>query len=618
MEKDGHSVWWDLRVHPGSNFTTEIAHALNNADTVVVLWSRNSIKSTWVLDEAAAGRDSSKLLPVLLDTSTPPLGFRQFQNVDLSNWSGRGKPTDLLKSLAAFKTPDSSKNAAPSAERGSKSTYKRVVIAAAVVLAAAGAGWMFWENRAPSTSVIIATASGDRSQETRAFSRQIESDLTQYQTRDLASLTFLSDGERARYRLELALDKGSSKPSANLSLKESGRPGIAWATAITGNAGHLVDLRQQTTAAVTAVLRCAISANVSRARLGDQDYRNFLDGCVAVSTDFWEANAADLIPTFKHITQSNPKFAPAQALLVLADLSAFETAPPSAWKALGLDGRAALAQAQALDPTSDLVIGAAAMFRPRNPAQWDGAFPIVDNGLKLHPDSVILLRLHSSLLMSIGRTREAVVNARQALEQDPLSPQIRLNLINVLVYSGQLSAGREELAKAEAIWPNSTSIADARFRVDLRYGDPRRALAYVLSRSPDTDVSSNRSWAAFIEARLDPTPAKIDAALNLFRERYRHDRADVPAYLQALGTFGRVDEAMEIMRNPIALDGLEASTDILFRPHMRPIFSDPRFMNLANGLGLLAYWSKTNIWPDFCSDPQLPYDCRKEARKFGR
>ena len=59
-----------------------------------------------------------------------------------------------------------------------------------------------------------------------------------------------------------------------------------------------------------------------------------------------------------------------------------------------------------------------------------------------------------------------------------------------------------------------------------------------------------------------------------------------------------------------------SGTEALFRVHMRSIRSDPRFIKLAAKLGLVAYWQKTNVWPDFCSEPQLPYDCRKEAAKL--
>ena len=57
---------------------------------VVVLWSKQSIESDWVRDEAAQGRDRRRLVPLSLDGTLPPLGFRQMQMIDLSDWRGRG------------------------------------------------------------------------------------------------------------------------------------------------------------------------------------------------------------------------------------------------------------------------------------------------------------------------------------------------------------------------------------------------------------------------------------------------------------------------------------------------------------------------------------------------
>ena len=64
----------------------------------MVLWSPTSIASAWVHDEAAEGRDSGRLVPAALDSVRPPLGFRQFQCVDLSSWDkhGSSEPIDHL------------------------------------------------------------------------------------------------------------------------------------------------------------------------------------------------------------------------------------------------------------------------------------------------------------------------------------------------------------------------------------------------------------------------------------------------------------------------------------------------------------------------------------------
>ena len=75
----GHSVWWDRHISGGSKFAAEIQRALDAADVVIVLWSKDAVGSAWVLDEAAEGRDSGRLLPLALDGCRPPLGFRQYQ-----------------------------------------------------------------------------------------------------------------------------------------------------------------------------------------------------------------------------------------------------------------------------------------------------------------------------------------------------------------------------------------------------------------------------------------------------------------------------------------------------------------------------------------------------------
>ncbi|HEV2079789.1 MAG TPA: TIR domain-containing protein [Allosphingosinicella sp.] len=101
LERAGHKVWWDRHIYSGSEFSGEIEAALKRADAVMVLWSKASVGSAWVRDEAAEGRDSDRLVPVVLDESRPPMGFRQFQAMDLSRWSGRGAPPHFQDLLAA-------------------------------------------------------------------------------------------------------------------------------------------------------------------------------------------------------------------------------------------------------------------------------------------------------------------------------------------------------------------------------------------------------------------------------------------------------------------------------------------------------------------------------------
>ncbi len=75
LEKNGHTVWWDHLLVPGQDFRDQILQQINDADRVIVVWSSHSVKSPFVIDEAQRANKLSKLLPVIMDVSEPPMGF---------------------------------------------------------------------------------------------------------------------------------------------------------------------------------------------------------------------------------------------------------------------------------------------------------------------------------------------------------------------------------------------------------------------------------------------------------------------------------------------------------------------------------------------------------------
>lgn len=102
LESTGHEVWWDRRLSGGSEFSREIQKAIEDSDQVIVLWSAHGVESPWVRDEAAVARDLGKMIPVTLDGTKAPLGFRQFHAIDIRDWAASGNddvPTALLQSL---------------------------------------------------------------------------------------------------------------------------------------------------------------------------------------------------------------------------------------------------------------------------------------------------------------------------------------------------------------------------------------------------------------------------------------------------------------------------------------------------------------------------------------
>lgn len=110
FETQGWSVFWDRAIPTGKTWSQVIGAALKDARCVVVLWSKHSIESDWVLEEAEQGRQRGILIPVLIETVTPPLGFGRIQAADLSGWKGdHGDPAlnQLLQDIATRlgKTP---------------------------------------------------------------------------------------------------------------------------------------------------------------------------------------------------------------------------------------------------------------------------------------------------------------------------------------------------------------------------------------------------------------------------------------------------------------------------------------------------------------------------------
>jgi formylglycine-generating enzyme len=78
LEQRGWTVWWDRTILPGSDWQTVIERALDGSACAVVLWSRNSVDSSWVRAEAEDARQRNVLIPALLhDASVLSLKFAE-------------------------------------------------------------------------------------------------------------------------------------------------------------------------------------------------------------------------------------------------------------------------------------------------------------------------------------------------------------------------------------------------------------------------------------------------------------------------------------------------------------------------------------------------------------
>lgn len=88
LVRRGYSVWWDVNLLPGADFSTEIASVIQGAKAAIVLWSSSSIMSMFVRDEAALASRLGILIPILIEPVQPPLGYGSYHYADMSNWTG--------------------------------------------------------------------------------------------------------------------------------------------------------------------------------------------------------------------------------------------------------------------------------------------------------------------------------------------------------------------------------------------------------------------------------------------------------------------------------------------------------------------------------------------------
>ena len=615
LEKAGHTVWYDRHIHGGAQYSRKIEQALDAADAVVVLWSPRSLESAWVRDEAAEGRDRGKLVPLSVGGVKAPMGFRQFQTIDLGAWTGRGTVPNLPEMLNAIaeQAQQPGRQAAPVAREPAlpKARPRRSIIIAAaallVALALLAGGWA-WLKR--SNMPVVAVAAADASPRSQAAA----SDLFV----KLGSLAQIGEGKwqlvdaaSAPARPHLIFrtaDTGSAaQPRANLVLLDGKDDSLLWSREFSFPPGREADLRQQLSLAAGRVLGCALESR-DAGGLRRNLLKLFLNACAILAETSME-DPEKVTSTLRSIVASEPRFLPAWARLLSANANLVDVARNG-----GGDVTAAtaglqrdMAQVERIAPDLPQLTLAKMELLPKT--AYGKGLDLLEKAAEQAPTNPESFTLQTGELQRVGRMTDAVASARRAAELDPLSPSVTTYLIMALAYAGQTGAAREELARAEQLWAGTDALRDALWSFHLRYGDPALARKYARSLE-GLDV--------YLRARTDPSPANVEALAAYMRPLLAGEVRGGPYgwAVQALGEFNRVDEAIALIgRAPT--DIVAESAYLLFRPALAGLRRDPRFMSVARRIGLVAYWRSSGRWPDFCNDPQLPYDCKAEAAKYG-
>jgi DNA-binding winged helix-turn-helix (wHTH) protein/TolB-like protein/tetratricopeptide (TPR) repeat protein len=242
-------------------------------------------------------------------------------------------------------------------------------------------------------------------------------------------------------------------------------------------------------------------------------------------------------------------------------------------------------------------------------------------GISASPESPWLYMRECRLLLEVGRAADALRYCEQARALRPLHGVIDASYASALYHTGQLSLATQAAEQSARFHPEHPLSRLTLRGMVVFHGDPARArvLFWGPAKAPTkSNGVVGHAWDLFIRARETGAAADADRAIAAMWSAFRAGGVDAAAVGLAAADLGRLDDASRALElygpaPPPKVAGLASGA--LLEPAAAPLRRDPRFWPLAAKAGYVRYWQKRNRWPDFCSDPDLPFDCRKEAAR---
>lgn len=634
----GYSVWWDSELLPHTRFASVIEEEIGAAAAVLVIWSQTAAKSQWVRAEADLGRADGKLLQVVIDRSPIPLPFNQYQVADLRRWRGDPKNAQwqkVLASVAHFQAPTKEPAVAPErqAKRFGVGPRSKFALAAAAVLGIVGAGALGIRSldqpaRGARIAVqsfrTIGTAAG-LSDFAAGLSDSLQNALTQDQLQTLspAEVDMLKGDDLAGRANKLGVGlmfSGTVQAKnpdidVNMRLDDPVQHATLWTANMSGPAAQSDQLQARVGALTIAVLNCSEQGLAPRVHLMDSALQAFLHACELSETashgDAGGSAAYAMLDAMRHAAREAPDFAGSHSMLAkhLAYVVAYGNLGERA--SLQSEAQSEAHRALELDPKDPDALVALGLLAPAlDFAQRESWFrkALASNPSWSHANGFL-----GNVMASVGRLHEALTLYQRAASVNPLAADWTVIVPLALVNVGQTTEATREMVPFAQRWPDNPLIWHTQIEsmiAQKHWGDALKLLdsAANLPSPPSADwIASKRELFAALQSG-------DSAARKRLRDKLLASaRVDPEFAIYELGMLGSADDAFAIVRHysPQTSD----SPDFLFRPEAAVLRQDPRFMTLAAQFGLVDYWRRTGQWPDFCSDPKLAYDCRKEAAK---
>jgi TolB-like protein/tetratricopeptide (TPR) repeat protein len=606
LESAGYEIWWDGLIEGGAAYSLSIEAALDSADAVLVLWSAKSVESDWVRDEAAQGRERHRLVPLSLDGTQPPLGFRQYQVIDLTHWHGRQDAPEVqaiersIATVAGQKIPRR-KAVAPVSRRG-------ILVAggAAAAVVAGGGAWLVWEEtlgrpagaRDLSIAVLpFKNLSGDESQAyfsdgltdeirtalTRIASlRVLASTSSEAASQDMKDPKAIARELGVQFLLTGSVQRAGDDVRIATDLIDGHSGFTRWSDSSVRKLTDIFAVQSEIAGTVAQAMSVQVATSVP-APGGTRNvdaYEHFLQGRALFNLARDEETDRTALADFELAISEDPEFALAHAARSrsLAALAG-EHARIDQLKPLYDEAIASARKAIALAPDlaeAHLALGFA-LFTGR--LDLAAARPAYDRAYQLgrgNADVVLLFALYCS---RAARAREAAQAVEQAVALDPLNPRAHRAEGSVAYAARRYSDALPPLRKALDLNPKMTFahfLAGASLMGLGRLPEARKEF----EAEPENEF--HFSGLAIIERMLGDGAAADKAFADLIATR-----GDSASYQQAevLAQWGRPDEAIKklVRARQVGDSGLVyVATD----PLLDPIRSDARFNAFVRSLRL--------------------------------
>lgn len=620
LERDGHQVWWDRHISGGQEFAEAIEQALNSADVVIACWTANSVRSPWVRDEAAAGRDTARLVPVTLDGCPAPLGFRQFQTIDLSSWNGRSqsRALDPLKSAIAERTSGiaQAKSISPSTASRSGVYLKErrwAVAAAAALLVFGGGALLYSRASAKFGNVEPKVAVGQFPLVSAGLPHRLPDMLGQeivaaFGAENAVSVIGPGDqaaGSPAPFVMDGSIGRVGDAVRFTVSLKNARSGVVLWSNAFEEEAADAIAARQAAVGA-SQIVRCGLwGASSYKKPMSDEALSLYFKWC----DEHWTGSGTKTaeLDAARKVTVAVPDFSFGWSALALAAVPLVHAAHSADSEALRAEAMAAARKSMALDKHNPEGFMVLAGLLPLD--RYAEREALLRKAISVRPTECGCERqAYGDFLASVGRIEEAGEQYERARAMRPLAPFSNLRFAEALYVTGRTDEADRVLSETLELWPDATSLLLLKIKSALWTG--RYDEAITLLRSPDLPLTSRQRDAfttAFAALKSQNPELRQQAVAEL--ERFSGDsRRNDQLVVAALAALGARQSALKAATNLLSSRGL-LYADVLFEPNLAQASAEPGYAQLVQKLGLTRYWRSARNAPDICRSQVRPRFC---------